>query len=66
MCTGVTNGFYGVNLAGSLWIYSCFRVIIVSIMLVIANDKMSFTVEKGVELLHGLLRIFQGSTRIAP
>jgi len=45
MCTGVTRECAGVNLSWSLRIHSSFRVNIVSIMMVIANPKMSFTVK---------------------
>ena len=45
MCTGVTRGFAGVKLSGSLKMYGSFRVNTVSIMIVIANPKISFTVK---------------------
>ena len=45
MCTGVTIGFAGVKLSGSLRKYSSFRVILFNIMMVTANPKMSFTVK---------------------
>ena len=47
MCTGVTKGFAGVNLSGSLRIYGSFRVSIVSITIVIANPRISLTVKLG-------------------
>jgi len=47
MCTGVTKGFAGVNLSGSLKMYGSFRVGTASAIIVIANPKMSFTVAKG-------------------
>ena len=40
-CTGVTKGFAGVKLSGSLKICGSFRVNTVSIMMVAANSKMS-------------------------
>jgi len=45
MCTGVTRGFAGVKLSASLKMYGSFRVNTVSIMIVIANPKISFTVK---------------------
>jgi len=46
MCAGVTRGFAGVKSA-SLKMYGSFRVNIVSIVMVIMNPKMSFTVKQG-------------------
>ena len=43
MCTGVTKGFAGVNLSGSLRIYGSFRVKMVSAIMVIINPTMYFT-----------------------
>jgi hypothetical protein len=45
MCTGVTRGFAGVKLSGSLRMYGSFRVSTVSIIKVTANPRMSFTVK---------------------
>jgi hypothetical protein len=45
MCTGVTRGFAGVKLSGSLRMYGSFRVSTVSIIKVIANPRMFFTVK---------------------
>ena len=45
MCTGVTKGFAGVKLSGSLKMYGCFRVNSVRAIMVIANPKMSLTVK---------------------
>jgi len=45
MCTGVTNGFAGVKMSGSLKMYGSFRVSIVSAIIVIVNPRMSFTVK---------------------
>ena len=47
MCTGVTRGFAGVKLSGSLKMYGSFKVNIVSIIIVIANPRLSFTVKYG-------------------
>jgi len=41
MCTGVTEGFAGVKLSGSLKMYGSFRVNIVRVIIVIANPRMS-------------------------
>ena len=43
MCTGVTSGFVGVKLSGSLKIYGSFRVSVDNIIMAIANPRMSFT-----------------------
>ena len=43
ICTGVTSGFAGVKLCGSLKMYGCFRVYIARIIIMIANPRMSFT-----------------------
>jgi len=45
MCTGVTRGFAGVKLSGSLRIYGSFSVRIVNAIRVIVNPTMSFTVK---------------------
>jgi len=45
MCTGVTRGFAGVKLSGSLRMYGSFSVRIVSAIRVIVNPTMSFTVK---------------------
>jgi len=45
MCAGVTRGFAGVKLSGSLKMYGSFRVNFVNIIIAIANPKMSFTVK---------------------
>jgi len=47
MCTGVTNGFAGVKLSGSLRIYGSFSVNIVRAMMAIVNPRTSFTVKYG-------------------
>ena len=47
MCTGVTSGFAGVKLSGSLRIYGSFRVNTVSIIRVIANPTICFAVKYG-------------------
>ena len=47
ICTGVTIGFAGVKLSGSLSKYGSFRASTVSIMVVIENPRMSFTVKYG-------------------
>lgn len=45
MCTGVTIGFAGVKLSGSLRRYGSFRARIVKSSTVIINPRMSFTVK---------------------
>ena len=45
ICTGVTSGFAGVKLSGSLRRYGSFSVRIVSAIMVIMNSKMYFTVK---------------------
>ena len=55
MCMGVTRGFAGVKLSGSLRMYGSFRVNIVRAMMVIANPKMSFSVKYG---WNGILSTF--------
>jgi len=45
MCTGVTSGFAGVKLSGSLRVYGSFSVRIVRAIMVIMNPKTSFTVK---------------------
>ena len=45
MCTGATRRFAAVKLSGCLKMYGSFRVNAVSIMIVIANPKISFTVK---------------------
>jgi len=45
MCTGVTEGFAGVKLSGSLRVYGSFRVKMVGAIMVIANPTVSFTVK---------------------
>jgi hypothetical protein len=47
MCTAVTRGFVGVKLSGSLRKYGSFIVRTVSIIRVIANPSISFTVKYG-------------------
>jgi len=61
MCTGVTEGFVGVKLSGSLKRYGSFRVSIVRAIIVIANPKMSFTVKYG---WNGILSVFLFSPRL--
>ena len=55
MCTGVTEGFAGVKLSGSLKMYGSFRVSIVRAIIVIGNPKMFFTVKYG---RNGILSVF--------
>lgn len=55
MCTGVTKGFAGVKLSGSLRMYGSFRVKMVSNMMVSVNPKTSFTVKYG---WNGILSVF--------
>jgi len=55
MCTGVTKGFAGVKLSGSLRIFGSFRVNSVRAIIVIANPRMSLTVKQG---WNGILSIF--------
>jgi hypothetical protein len=55
MCTGVTRGFAGVKLSGSLRTYGSFRVNIVSIIKVIMNPTTSLTVKYG---WNGILSVF--------
>jgi hypothetical protein len=55
MCTGVTSGFAGVKLSGSLLIYGSFRVNTVNIIIMIANPRMSFTEKYG---WNGILSVF--------
>jgi hypothetical protein len=55
MCTGVTRGFAGVKLSGSLRMYGSFRVNTVNIIKVIMNHTMSFTVKYG---WNGILSVF--------
>ena len=43
--SGVTSGFAGVKLSGSLKIYGSFRVSVVNIIMVTANTRRSFTVK---------------------
>lgn len=45
MCTGVTSGFAGVKLSGSLSKYGSFSVRAVSAAIVNVNPKMSFVVK---------------------
>lgn len=45
MCTGVTNGFAGVKLSGSLRIYGSLRVTVDRIIIVIVNPTMSLAVK---------------------
>jgi hypothetical protein len=45
ICTGVTRGCAGVKLSGSLKMFGSFRVNAVSIMMVTANPKITFTVK---------------------
>ena len=42
MCSGVTEGFAGVKLSGSLRMYGSFRVKIVRAIMVTAYPTMSF------------------------
>jgi hypothetical protein len=55
MCTGVTSGFAGVKLSGSLKMYGSFRVNTVSTIIITANPTMSFTVKYG---WNGILSVF--------
>jgi len=55
MCTGVTRGSAGVKLSGSLKMYGSFRVNIFSIIIVIVNPRISFTVKYG---WNGILFVF--------
>jgi hypothetical protein len=55
MCTGVTRGFAGTKLSGSLRMYGSFRVRIVKARIVSANPKISFTVKYG---WNGILSVF--------
>jgi len=55
MCTGVTSGFAGVKLSGSLRRYGSFKVNIVNIIMVNANPRTSFTVKYG---WNGILSVF--------
>jgi hypothetical protein len=45
ICTGVTKGFAGVNLSGSLRIYDSFSVRIVKAIIAILNPTISHTVK---------------------
>jgi hypothetical protein len=45
MYTGVTEGFAGVKLSGSLRMYGSFRVKMVRAIMTIANPTISFTVK---------------------
>jgi Mg2+/citrate symporter len=45
MCTGVTRGFAGVKLSGSLKMCGSFRVNTVGIMMGTGNPTISFTVK---------------------
>lgn len=45
MCTGVTSGFAGVKLSGSLRIYGSLRVTADSTIIVIVNPTMSLAVK---------------------
>jgi len=45
MCTGVTKGFAGVKLSGSLRIYGSFRVRMVRAIMAIVNPTMSLNVK---------------------
>ena len=45
ICTGVTSGFSGVKLSGSLKMYGSFSVRIVSTIMVIMNPTIFFTVK---------------------
>ena len=47
MCTGVTSGLAGLKLSGSLRMCGSFRVNTVNIIMVIANPRISFTVQYG-------------------
>jgi len=45
ICTGVTSGFAGVKLSGSLSRYGSFRARTTNAIMVIPNPTMSFTVK---------------------
>ena len=45
ICTGVTKGFAGVKLSGSLRIYGSFRVRMVRAIMAIVNPTMSLNVK---------------------
>ena len=45
MCTGVTRGFAGVKLSGSLRMYGSFCVRMVKAIIAIMNPTISFTVK---------------------
>ena len=45
MCVGVTEGFAGVKLSGSIKMCGSFRVRTANAIIVIANPKMFFTVK---------------------
>ena len=55
MCVGVTGGFVGVKLSGSVRMFGSFRVNIVNVRRVTANSRMSFTVQLG---WNGILSVF--------
>jgi len=55
MWTGVSRGFAGVKLSGSLRMYGSFRVSTINIMMVRVNPKISFTVKYG---WNGILSVF--------
>jgi hypothetical protein len=55
MWAGVTRGFAGVKLSGSLRVYGSFRVSTVNIIKVIKNSTMSFTVKYW---WNGILSVF--------
>jgi len=48
MCTGVTRGFAGVKLSGSLRMYGSFSVRMVKAIIAIVNPTMSFTVKRRI------------------
>lgn len=60
MCTGVTRGFAGVKLSGSLRMYGSFRVNTVSAIIVRMKPRISFTVKYG---WNGILSVFLFSPR---
>ena len=45
MCTGVTEGFAGVKLSGSVKMCGSFRVSTVKVIIAIGNTEMSFSVK---------------------
>lgn len=60
MWMGVTRGFAGVKLSGSLRMYGSFRVSTVSAMIMRTNPKISLTVKYG---WNGILSVFLFSPR---